>query len=192
MIASLQQPLTIEEYLEWEKAQELRHEYLDGEIYAMTGGSKAHNAIAINLARELSTHLRTSSCNVFVSDVKVQSAAQGPVFYPDLLVTCDERDNQAGYVVEHPCLIVEILSPSTERFDRGAKFRQYRSLAALQEYVLIGTQEMSVECFRRSAEVGVWSFQPYSPGDAVRFESIGLELPVDILYEKVLLEPGSN
>ncbi|MBC8122927.1 MAG: Uma2 family endonuclease [Gemmatimonadaceae bacterium] len=188
MIASRLPHMTAVEYLEWEKTQEMRHEYGSKDIYAMTGGSKAHNTITGNLFTEIRAHLRSGPCQTFFSDVKVQISAEGPFFYPDLLVTCNEQDNQPGYTVEHPCLIVEVLSPSTEAGDRGSKFRYYRRLNALQEYVLIDSQEMSVECFRRPATLSTWSYEAYSSGDVVKLESIDLDVPMNRLYAEVQFE----
>ncbi|MBC8123466.1 MAG: Uma2 family endonuclease [Gemmatimonadaceae bacterium] len=186
MIAERQSPLSAIEYLEWEKCQQVRHEYISGEIFAMTGGSKAHSAIAVNLTAEVRTHLRSGPCQVFNADTKVQISADGPFFYPDLSVTCDERDNQPGYTAQYPCLIVEVLSPSTEAFDRGEKFRHYRRLASLQEYVLVDSHQPGVECYRRSSENNqLWVLQTYDNQSIVRLDSVDLDMPIAALYEKV-------
>lgn len=182
--------MTIAEYLEWEQQQELRHEYIGGEIVAMTGASMAHNTIAVNLSAELRMALRGGPCRVFGSDMKIQITPSGPFFYPDISVTCDEQESLLGYTVSYPRLVIEILSPSTEAFDRGAKFRHYRRLAALHEYILIDSQETAVECYRRSIGNTLWEFESYGPGATVRFESLGLDLPIAFLYEKVVFPPS--
>jgi Uma2 family endonuclease len=154
MIAISDKPyMTPEEYLEWEETQELRYEYLDGvvyakdEIYGMTGGTLAHNDIALNLYSALRSFIRTKGCRVNVADVKVQTVETGAFFYPDVLISCDPRDKTASKFVCFPCLIAEILSPSTEAYDRVAKFAQYRRLESLREYVLISSEKISVDIF---------------------------------------------
>ena len=145
MIAVIQtQAMTAEAYLEWEVQQPLKYEYLNGSPYGMTGGTIPHNDIVLNLYRALYPHLRAKGCRVNVADVKVQVLNNGPYFYPDLVVSCDDRDQRARQLIEHPCFIVEVLSPATEAFDRGEKFRRYRRSPSLQEYVLIDSETMSV------------------------------------------------
>ena len=152
MIATVeQQHLTPDEYLKWEAQQEGRYEYLNGEVYAMTGGTLAHNDVALNLFSTLRVHTRARGCRMNAIDAKTQIAEQGPFFYPDLLVSCDPRDKAAVKFVQFPCLIAEVLSSSTESHDRGEKFAQYRRLDSLQEYVLISSTKPSVEIFRSTS-----------------------------------------
>lgn len=110
MIA-LPQSMSPEEYLAWEVQQPIRYEYINGQIFAMTGGTLPHNSIALNLAAMLKTHLRGKGCKVFIADAKVGVSQQGPFYYPDVMVTCDSRDQTARQVIYHPCLIVEVLFP---------------------------------------------------------------------------------
>ncbi|MBD2259296.1 Uma2 family endonuclease [Pseudanabaena sp. FACHB-2040] len=173
-------------YLEWEAQQELRYEYAEGEAYAMTGGTIPHNAIAINLIAALRNHVRGGPCRVLGSDAKVAITEQGPFFYPDVLVTCDERDRRAIKFVQFPCLVVEVLSQTTEAYDRGAKFRQYRRLESLREYALISSDQMSVDIFRLN-EHSKWELTPYSAGDTIQLTSVDFEFPGDLLYEEVEL-----
>ena len=137
------QSMSPEEYLAWEVQQPIRYEYINGQIFAMTGGTLPHNPIALNLAAMLKTHLRGKGCKVFIADAKVGVSQQGPFYYPDVMVTCDSRDQTARQVIYHPCLIVEVLSPATERIDQGKKFRNYRRIDTLREYVLIDTETMN-------------------------------------------------
>jgi Uma2 family endonuclease len=139
MIAEPQRPqkMTAEEYLEWEAKQEFRYEYVDGKILAMTGGSIPHNDIALNFYTTLRPHLRQKSCRVNVSDVKVKASKNNRYFYPDLVVTCEPDDLKSRDFIEHPKVIVEVLSPSTASYDRGDKFKYYRQIPSLQEYVLV-------------------------------------------------------
>jgi Uma2 family endonuclease len=174
-----------QEYLEWEDRQELRYEYFDGEVFAMTGGSLAHADIALNFASILREHLR-GRCKVRNSDAKIGITEDGPFTYPDVSVSCDERDRTATKFSMHPCLVIEILSPRTEAYDRGGKFQLYRRLESLREYVLVGSESMTVEVFQLNA-LGVWEFFPYGPGDEVLLNSIDLSVAIDRIYEDVLL-----
>ncbi|MCJ8279289.1 MAG: Uma2 family endonuclease [Rivularia sp. ALOHA_DT_140] len=192
MVANPQfQYMSPQEYLEWEKTQELRYEYIDGEVFAMTGGTKPHNRIAFNLGAELDNFLAKKGCEFFISDVKVQVSEAGPYHYPDVVVTCDERDKESIDMVQYPCLIVEVLSPSTEAFDRGKKFTRYRQSNTLQEYVLIESDEIAVECFRRNDE-GLWVLHTYGQGDILNLESVGISIPVEKLYRQVRFDVGDN
>jgi Uma2 family endonuclease len=185
MVANPQfQYMSPQEYLEWEKTQELRHEYIDGEVFAMTGGTKPHNRIAGNLFTKLDDFLAEKDCEVYISDVKVQISSSGPYHYPDVVVTCDQRDQESIDLVQYPCLIVEVLSPSTAAFDRGKKFTRYRQSSTLKEYVLIESDEISVECFRRNDQ-GLWVLHTYGEGDTLNLESVGISIPVEKLYRQV-------
>jgi Uma2 family endonuclease len=139
MIAQIQKSsqMSPDEYLDWEAKQELRYEYIDGEIIVMTGGSIAHNDLALNLYRALYPHLRQRGCRVNVADVKVQAKENSRYFYPDLLVTCNSEDLKARDYIQHPIIIVEVLSPGTAGYDYGKKFKYYRSIDSLEEYILI-------------------------------------------------------
>lgn len=122
-----------ETYLEWEAQQPLKYEYIQGQAYAMTGGTLPHNDIAVNLTAALKPFLRGKGCKVRMADAKVGITEQGPYFYPDIVVSCDQRDRKALKVIRYPQLIVEVLSPGTEGFDRGDKFKFYRRIQTLQE-----------------------------------------------------------
>ena len=187
MIASPQrQYMTPEAYLEWEPLQEDRYEYIDGEVFAMTGGTKPHNRIAFNLASALDNHL-DGCCEVYISDVKVQVSARGPYHYPDVVVSCDQRDQNTNQVICHPCLIAEVLSPSTEAIDRGKKFRRYRQAESLREYLLIQADQKGVECFRKN-EAGLWVLYSYEAEDELVLETVDLSLPIEALYRQVQFE----
>ncbi|NJM22817.1 MAG: Uma2 family endonuclease [Richelia sp. SL_2_1] len=180
-----------QEYLEWEKTQELRYEYIDGEVFAMTGGTIPHNLIAGNLYITLDDFLAEKDCNVYISDVKVQVTTSGPYHYPDVMVTCDEEDKESIDMVRHPCLIVEVLSPSTEACDRGKKFTRYRQSDTLKEYLLIESDEIAVECFRRNNE-GLWVLHTYGEGDSLILESVGITIPIEKLYRRVRFDMGEK
>ena len=190
MIANPQtQYMSPQEFLEWEQQQELRYEYIDREILAMTGGTKPHNRIAGNLYTAIESFFAETekNCEIFIADVKVQISSQGPYHYPDVVVTCDARDTESIDLIQYPCLIVEVLSPSTEAFDRGKKFINYRKLETLKEYVLIQSDEIGIECFRLNQQ-GLWVLYSYTAGNMLNLESVGLTIPVEKLYRQVNFE----
>ncbi|MDB9466539.1 Uma2 family endonuclease [Dolichospermum circinale] len=189
MIAIPQQPakMTIEKYLAWELNQDIRYEYINGEVFAMTGGTIPHNDIALNLYTSLRPHLRPRGCRINVSDVKVQVTSKGPYFYPDLIVSCHPEDINARKFIQNPKLIVEVLSPSTSGKDREEKFRYYLTIPTLQEYILIDSEKISVERYCRG-EGRMWLYYPYTTGDMITLSSIAFEFPIEMLYDSVGLE----
>jgi Uma2 family endonuclease len=172
--------ITPEEYLEGEKQAEQRHEYVNGRVYAMVGASKRHNLISGNLYTALREAARGGPCQVYMVDVKVRIRTAGDerFYYPDLVASCESAEESA-YYTETPRLVVEVLSESTERADREEKFFAYRTLPTLQEYVLVAQAEQRVEVYHRSAD---WRPLYFGPGEAVPFESLGTEVPVDAIY----------
>jgi Uma2 family endonuclease len=189
MIASPQNNyLSSEEYLQLEEKSDIKHEYIDGEIYAMAGATDAHVTIALNLASTLRNHLRGSDCRVYISDMKARIEKRDRFFYPDVMVTCDRRDRENSTYKQYPTLIVEVLSDSTEAFDRGDKFAEYQTLDSLQEYVLINSKRQRVECFRRNNE-GLWVLESYtSDNNDYRLKSIDFKGGISMLYEDVVFE----
>jgi Uma2 family endonuclease len=181
--------MTAAEYLEWESTQEERYEYWDGEVVAMSGGTRNHNRISGNFFRLLDEKLLNRSCDVYIADVKVQVEPGQKYFYPDVLVTCDDRDDNQQFV-QFPCLIIEVLSPSTEAIDRGAKFARYRQFTSLQEYVLVPTDRSNVEVFRRNDQ-GQWVLSEYGWEDSLLLESIRVEVAIADLYRQVEFEDES-
>jgi Uma2 family endonuclease len=184
---------TPEEYFAWEEQQRVRHEYIDGEVYAMTGGTVNHSQIASNFNRLLGNHLRGSGCKVLNSDARVNIVTSTHYVYPDVSVTCDERDKTTTQYITYPCLIVEVLSSSTEAYDRGNKFKLYRRNPNLQEYILVDAETIAIELFRKAGEDN-WRIINYEPGDAVELTSIKLTFPIEQVYEDIIFatEKGSN
>lgn len=177
--------LTAAEYLEFEAASPIKHEYIDGEAYAMAGATDAHVTIALNLAADLRLHLRGTGCRVYISDMKAHIDVINRYFYPDVMVTCDERDQDASTAKRFPKLIVEVLSDSTAAYDRGDKFADYRLLNSLQEYVLINTHLQRLECYRRQTN-GQWTVQFYEASDqSFTLQSIDFKGTLADLYENV-------
>lgn len=179
--------MTAQEYLIWESKQEVRHEYSGGEVFAMTGGTKGHNKLALNLYGALEKQVDADSCEMNTSDVKVMVSELSAYRYPDLVVSCDERDKLNPDFYTYPKLIVEVLSPGTEAIDRNKKFQEYIQIPTLEEYVLINTDQMQVECFRRG-EGRMWLYYPYKAGDVIEIQSMGVEFSIEQLYRNVRLE----
>lgn len=180
--------LTREEYLQMEEKSDIKHEYIDGEIYAMAGASDPHVTVAGNLFALVRSHVRGSDCRVYISDMKAQIEKLNRYYYPDVMVTCDERDKETSGSKKYYSLIVEVLSESTESFDRGDKFADYQLVETLQEYVLINTKRQRIECFRRSTQ-GLWILQTYTPEQqSFELKSIGFEGTIEDLYEDVVFE----
>lgn len=188
MIAVPQNHLSIEQYLQWEEKQEEKYEYVNGLIYVMAGASESHVLITTNCAAIILSHLRGSNCKVFPSDMKTLIESKNIYYYPDILVTCDERDRLNKKHKSYPCLIIEVLSNSTEAKDRGVKFANYQTIESLQEYVLINQQEPRVEVFRRT-DRKFWLLQTYTKGEMIELQSIKLKISIDAIYESIdLLE----
>ncbi|MDJ0845416.1 Uma2 family endonuclease [Crocosphaera sp.] len=178
-------PVKPEDYIEWEQDQDIKHEYRDGEIYAMAGASDAHVTITGNIFALLRNHVRGSNCRVYISDMKARLEKLNRFYYPDVLVTCDPRDQENNYYKCYPKLIIEVLSDSTEAFDRGDKFIDYQSLESLEEYVLINTKQQRIECFRKNNQ-GLWVLEVYHPeGNNFRLISINLQGSLTDIYEDV-------
>jgi Uma2 family endonuclease len=187
MIATPQTPrMTTTEYLQWEPLQEIRHEYIDGQVVAMTGGSVAHNDIAINLLSILLPIVRKRDCRINMADVKLQIQATHRFYYPDLMVSCDERDQEAKKFLQYPTIIIEVLSPGTSNQDRGDKFTDFQTIKPLNEYVLVNSEKRSVECYRRG-EGRMWLYYPYCEEDNLQLDSLDVEIPISRIYAGVYL-----
>lgn len=187
MVALQETPprMTPEQFLNWEKTQELRYEYVNGTAIAMAGGTIAHNDLVVNLLLLLAPHVKSSGCKINVSDVKVQIRRR--YRYPDLVVTCDDRDKAATTLFQYPKVIVEVLSPGTESTDRGRKLREYQSIETLQEYVLVSPNEVIIEVYRRNLD-GTWQYIDYEAGSQFRLESLGFGCAIDEIYESITLD----
>ena len=181
-----------EEYLEFEHHSDIKHEYIDGEVYAMAGTTKAHNTISLNLAILFREKLKNSNCQTFMADIKVNISNKKRFFYPDIVVTCDDNDDVNAYDIKFPKVIVEVLSESTEKFDRGKKFQYYRTIPSLQEYILISSQEYLIECFRRTKN-DLWTLQTYEGLNAIlRIENLGIDAPLSEIYATLSFDPVSD
>ncbi|MGB5593767.1 MAG: Uma2 family endonuclease [Crocosphaera sp.] len=171
-------------YLEGERVSPIKHEYRQGEVYAMVGAKKPHIVLGTNLATLLNIHLADSPCLVLTSDIKVRLEEANCYYYPDIAVVCDEREiNNTDDFILYPVLLIEVLSKSTEAFDRGQKFSDYQTCPTLKEYVLIHQNERKIECYRRE-ESGVWREQIYVE-DEVEFRSVNYRGSIEGIYRKV-------
>lgn len=183
-------PLSEEDYLRREAQSPVRHEYVNGEMFAMTGGTLRHNMIALNIASALRAHLRDSPCRVFMNDVRVRVEKTNAYYYPDLLASCvrgaQPLDLNAA-TVHDPVLVMEVLSASTEATDRREKLLAYRTLASLLEYVLISQDEARVEIHRRKGDLG-WEKIEYAGQETVELTSVGLKIAMRDVYEGVPID----
>jgi Uma2 family endonuclease len=190
-MSSLPHPLiTPEEYLEAERRAEYRSEYLDGQVYAMAGASPVHVRIMLNLARRLDEQLEDGPCQVFAVDLKVRVATAGPYFYPDLVVVCGKPQAQEQHddVILNAKVVIEILSPSTESFDRGKKFQAYSRHEFLSEYVLVAQDHIQIDHYVRQPN-GHWDFTSTSDADGViEFPTVGASVKVADIYSRVTFE----
>ena len=184
-----QHPLnfSLDDFMQWESQQSERHEYINGEIFEMTGARDGHNTISGNLFAALRSSLRGSPCRPFIADMKLRIDAPDASFYPDVMVTCDARDKtpETDLAKQHPALIVEVLSESTAAYDRGLKFECYRNIEILKEYLLIEEDRRHADLFRRREEDGLWVLYASGATDDVVLESVGVRLSMDVLYEDV-------
>lgn len=174
--------MSAEEYLTWEEQQAEKHEFFQGEIFAMVGVTRKHATIAGNVFAFLKQQLRNTPCRVYMADMKLQLETENAFFYPDVLVTCSASDHQAERYLTQPRLIIEVLSESTEAYDRGGKFMLYRKFATLNEYVLIDPIKRNTEIFRKDP-TGHWVLYEYAENDPVTFACLDLSIANPVLYE---------
>jgi Uma2 family endonuclease len=184
--AAIKTRTTPEEYLAFERKSPIKHEYYDGEMFAMAGASREHNLITGNLHAEIRAQLRGRPCEVYMSDIRVLVSPTGLYTYPDVVAVCGERQFEDSEVdtLLNPNLIVEVLSPSTEAYDRGKKFANYRRLESLREYVMVAQDEVHVERYIRQGDQ--WLLTELSRlDDTLRLESIGCDVTVREIYARI-------
>lgn len=178
--------MTFAEYLRAEATSDLKHEFLDGEAYEMAGGTPEHARIAANVIRELGGLLAGGDCREYTSDLRVRVLATGLTTYPDVTIVCGplERDPDDPDTSTNPTAIIEVLSDSTEVYDRGEKFHHYQRIPSLRAYILISQREARVEVFERAGPRR-WSFEDVREPEAARIDCLGCSLPVAALYKGV-------
>jgi len=190
MLSRKHQLLSEEDYLRMELNSPVRHEYVAGEVFAMTGTTLRHNIIGLNVATALRAHLRATPCRVFMADIRVRVEKANAHYYPDILVSCGpgvQKIDLQTRAVDDPIMIVEVLSTHTEATDRREKLLAYRTLPSLSEYVLVSQNEARVEIHRRIPESG-WENIEYSGLEVVEFASVDLRLDMREIYEGVPIE----
>lgn len=193
MTAQPEPYFTPEAYLEFERNGNEKHEYYAGNIYAMAGGSARHNRIAGSTYATLYIQLRQRNCNVYPSDMRVKIVQTGLYTYPDITIVCgnEQYEDEKEDTILNPTIIIEILSPSTEKYDRGKKFQHYRSILSLREYILIAQDEYHIEHFVRQSD-NTWVFSETLDRDAsVELATIHCSLLVKEVYEKVDFSQGA-
>ena len=181
---------TLADYLAWENNQSERHEYFRGEIFAMVGARRVHGLVGLNLGAALKAHLKGGPCRAFVEGMKVQ-VANDAIFYPDVFVTCDAQDLKTEMVFRHPKLVVEVLSGSTQAYDRGLKFAAYRLLDSMQEYVLVDPDTRRVEVFRRN-ERGLFELHDQTGAGELHLASVDMRLPMGEVFDGVESATGDE
>lgn len=179
-----------QEYLTIEARSQLRHDYVAGEIYAMTGGSLRHNVITLNIATRLREHLRGNPCRVFMSDAKVRIAKTSAYYYPDVVVTCDPRLlslTADAMVIEQPLVVIEVLSPNSEGIDRREKLQAYRTIPTLREYAMVHQDRPAIEIHRRSGELA-WQIVSLGPEDPFELTSLDFRASFAQVYDEAGIE----
>lgn len=184
--------MTREEYLAYERACiGEKHEYVDGEIFAMSGGTFEHAMIAGNVLTELQNALRAGPCRAIGSDMRI-GAADGSYHYPDVSVVCDrpQFEDDTRDVLQNPSVIIEVLSESTEAYDRGEKFAHYRSIGSLRDYILVSQTTQLIEHYQRISENdgAAWRYRVLGPRDTLRLEDHDVAIPVERVYARMFPE----
>ena len=175
--------MTVETYIAYEEAADVRHEFIDGELIPMPGTTDTHNTICGNIYIALRQLLKNTSCKVFMENVKVQITNKKHYTYPDIFVTCDERDLEDAYIKKYPSVIVEVASPSTKVHDKTDKFLDYRKITSLRHYLIVDTEKEIVECYT-TKDGKEWISETYvSKKDAVPLDAIEASLPLSAVYE---------
>lgn len=189
MAQAARQRFTYEEYLQLEDVAEVKHEFLEGQVWAMAGGSPEHPAICGKVTTLLSIQLRDRKCRVYSSDLRVRVLATGLGTYPDVTVVCGrvERDpeDRSGHTVVNPSVVVEVLSPSTQEYDRGEKLEHYGRIPSLEAVVLVASERREIQVVARSSD-GTWSRRVFGEGQTARVDCIGCDLPVAEVYRNPL------
>lgn len=188
--AAAQSGITPEKYLALERKAKVKSEFFNGRIYAMAGASREHNLITVNISGELHSQLREKPCELYVNDMRLKVSPTGLYTYPDIAVVCDAPrfEDLHSDTLLNPIVLIEVLSPSTEAYDRGEKFAHYRRLESLQEYILITQERVRVELYLRQGEQ--WLLTEMSTlDDVVHLKSIGCELPLREIYAKITFPP---
>lgn len=178
--------MSAEEFLVWDQAQTVRHEFSRGEVFAMAGAEEAHGVVAGNIYIALRAHLRGTPCRTSMADMKLRVDAADCFFYPDVMVTCSAADAADKLIKREPALVVEVLSPGTAAYDRGDKFAAYRRLPSLGEYLVVDTRARRCDLHRKGAN-GLWVLHPFESGQAITLETVDMTLSAEALWDELPL-----
>lgn len=182
--AAIRPAMSAQDFLNWDETQTIRHEFVDGEVFAMAGAEDWHVMVTGNIYMALRQHLAGTPCRTLMIDTKLHVARANSYFYPDVLVTCDAADHASRLIKSNPKLVVEVLSPSTAAYDRGDKFAHYRLIDALQEYVVVDIDSRRTDIHRKGAD-GLWVLHPFEAGQAVHLSSVALDISAEQLFAEV-------
>lgn len=181
---------SVSEYLEMEEQSEIRHEYYDGDVFAMAGTTMNHNEIVDNIRSQFKPRFRPVGCRIFSENIKVETIQNLHFTYPDVVVTCHPEDINGTYFVRHPRILVEVLSPSSATLDRDFKFRRYTKIPSLKYYMLVSQHEYFVELYSRTENSDIWTYQSFDkPELEVRFDDDDFAIPVSAIYEGIVFDP---
>jgi Uma2 family endonuclease len=177
--------MSVEAYIAFEERAEVRHEYIDGQLIPTPGTTTYHNLICQNIMIALRALLKGTSCKVFMENVKAQIASKKDYTYPDIQITCDERDLDQRYIIEHPSVIFEVSSPATKVYDKTDKFIRFRKIQSLRHYIVVNSERVDVEIYSKT--VNEWTSESFTSLDAVlELEAVGVKLPLKDIYADVL------
>lgn len=180
-----------QDYLDGEKISDTRHEYVDGQVFAMAGASKRHNRIGLNIATALDAVGQEQGCEIFTSDIKVRLKWRKTYYYPDVIVSCEADDNDE-YYLERPCLIVEVLSESTKNKDYQEKLLAYQTIPTLKAYLIVSQHKMNVDCFHKDAQGDWWVSHLTQADDLLELDCPAMNLSLETIYNRVSFDADST
>ena len=190
-IPLLEERFTLQEYIQFEEESEVRHEFHEGFLYPMAATSRAHNEIVQNLSAEIRSKVRDKGCKVYAENVKIQLVENGKYVYPDILMTCDERDLKSHYsafIIRYASLIIEVLSKGTEDHDRNDKFKLYQQIPSIQYYLLVDSRTQVADLYSRNDNSNTWTYQTFTErSDIIEFPKLGFQLSLDDIYQDLAL-----
>lgn len=178
--------LSVEEYIEFENQSEVRHEYINGELYAMAGTSTKHNDIVDNIKRLVKDHFRPKGCQVYSENIKLEVIKNEYYPYPDIIMTCDKRDENANFIISHPNLLVEVWSENSYKRDHEFKWRRYKKIPSLQSYLMVSLYEFFAELYTRIGDTVFWKYETFeSKEDMVNFEKLGFSISLAQIFQDI-------
>ena len=185
--------MTRDEYLAFERTSETKHEFLDGEVFAMSGASRRHNLVSLNIARRLLEQLDGKPCETYINDMRVRVQPTGLYTYPDVVVACDNPEFESSELdtLLTPTVVIEVLSESTKDYDRGGKWKHYRQIKSLRHYLLVSQDAKEVEMYTRNDD-GSWRLTDHQPPEVILIDAIDCHLSWDDLYARVKFDPPTN